>query len=542
VQAHLAIRDISKSWMVKEATQAAHKARQAVARFRARGDSFAEGQGLSALALALVAKGSLKEAINEGEEAISIFQRLEDTASESSMLQLLSGLHMKVGQPDHALRAAKQLGGLSSSLHERAMALETIYEVQLLQNDRGSARRTVEDLLVLCDEHGDKKREGVAKLMMSNVLVAEGDTSEAVAIAREAQAILNDVGAVKEEAHALRVIAEVHSLTREVDASLRAAGKARRLLQQAGDQAEEASVLFLIVQIRLGALMTMGAATLGDDGAEGIHEYASESIALGEEAVALAAGVGNERLAGSALCVVAQMQMAVSQIAAAERSTSEAMTIFQHADDARNQGCVMCIQADLLLVRGKSQAALALADKARDIFEEVDDPQGIYVAKGIREHIAGPEVKPVVAEQPQWSQEEWEQWQQWQLQQSQQQQQPQAQQQAMPQALAERKRPKKEVDIGAKLNMTALTHDAVQQKLSALVNSSLDLDEDDNFEMDSPLMALGVTSRLAVELRNSMAEEFPGINLPFTLIFDYPSVVHMTEMILEETGATAIAG
>jgi len=93
------------------------------------------------------------------------------------------------------------------------------------------------------------------------------------------------------------------------------------------------------------------------------------------------------------------------------------------------------------------------------------------------------------------------------------------------------------VDLGAKLDMAALTQDAVQQKLTALVMASLDLDEDDAFELDSPLMALGVTSRLAVELRNSMAEEFPGLALPFTLIFDYPSVTHMTEMILEDTGA-----
>ena len=63
--------------------------------------------------------------------------------------------------------------------------------------------------------------------MLSNVHFAEGDMDEAVAVAREAQALLNDIGAFKEEAHALRVVAEVHAANKDFDAALHASVKER---------------------------------------------------------------------------------------------------------------------------------------------------------------------------------------------------------------------------------------------------------------------------------------------------------------------------
>merc|ERR1711972_408599 len=56
---------------------------------------------------------------------------------------------------------------------------------------------------------------------------------------------------------------------------------------------------------------------------------------------------------------------------------------------------------------------------------------------------------------------------------------------------------------------------------------------DDDIEADMPLMESGLTSNTAVLLRDALVQQLPGIPLPVTLIFDYPSIASMGELIVE---------
>jgi tetratricopeptide (TPR) repeat protein len=56
---------------------------------------------------------------------------------------------------------------------------------------------------------------------------------------------------------------------------------------------------------------------------------------------------------------------------------------------------------------------------------------------------------------------------------------------------------------------------------------------DEDFEFDTPLMEAGLTSNQAVVLRDQLTEDIPGIKLPPTLIFDYPSASAITEFIMD---------
>uniref|UniRef100_A0A7S2DHG0 Carrier domain-containing protein n=1 Tax=Alexandrium andersonii TaxID=327968 RepID=A0A7S2DHG0_9DINO len=46
---------------------------------------------------------------------------------------------------------------------------------------------------------------------------------------------------------------------------------------------------------------------------------------------------------------------------------------------------------------------------------------------------------------------------------------------------------------------------------------------------DSPLMNIGLTSQSGVLLRNSLSKQFPGPSLPFTMMFDFPSINALTD-------------
>merc|ERR1711862_518447 len=59
--------------------------------------------------------------------------------------------------------------------------------------------------------------------------------------------------------------------------------------------------------------------------------------------------------------------------------------------------------------------------------------------------------------------------------------------------------------------------------------------EDGEIEADTPLMEAGLTSNSAILMRDELTQELPGINLPVTLVFDYPSVASMVELIMESS-------
>jgi len=532
VQAHLSIRDISRAWRVKEAGEAIRKAKQGLARFRTLGDEFGMGQALSALVTAHMVCDETDAALKAASQALEIFRSIEDETSESTILQVMSGLHLKKNQPDKAEKAARQINALSTSLQERAVALETIYEAHLRKNDFSKARNVAEELLSLCEEEGDKKREAIVRLMVSNVHYAEGDYTEAVAVAREAQAILNDVGAFKEEAQTLRVVAEAHAANKEHQAALRAADRSRKLFQSHGSPDQEATMLFLIAQIRL--LVVTTASEIGDKSSDIFNSNVADAKSAADEAVVSARRVGDDRLAGSALAISAQVLLANLEVEASQKAADEAMATFKELNDEVNQACVMCVQADIQLVNGSNNRALKLAETALNIYQARGDARGEFVAASIREHILGPP-EPELPEEPleqQWTEEEWRQWEEWQRQQQgggQQPQQPQHQQ------VAVQKAKKKQVALtGGPLDMANVSQEAIQLRVSEIVQNTIEIDEDDVVGLDMPLMQLGVTSKTAVVLRNALSEELPGVQLPFTMVFDYPSINAMTEHVMDQ--------
>jgi 3-oxoacyl-(acyl-carrier-protein) synthase len=62
----------------------------------------------------------------------------------------------------------------------------------------------------------------------------------------------------------------------------------------------------------------------------------------------------------------------------------------------------------------------------------------------------------------------------------------------------------------------------------------------DNVAADEPLMAAGLDSLAAVELRNQLEGRLkPRVPLPQTLVFDFPSIAALQERLVEEVGAAA---
>merc|ERR1712099_146268 len=78
-----------------------------------------------------------------------------------------------------------------------------------------------------------------------------------------------------------------------------------------------------------------------------------------------------------------------------------------------------------------------------------------------------------------------------------------------------------------------LSSDMVKGQILEVTKGLIGYDEE--IEFDAPLMEVGLTSNTAVLLRDALTQTLPGLNLPVTLVFDYPSISSMTELVMEKS-------
>eukprot|EP00747_Dinoflagellata_sp_TGD_P186601 gnl/TRDRNA2_/TRDRNA2_43703_c0_seq1.p1 gnl/TRDRNA2_/TRDRNA2_43703_c0~~gnl/TRDRNA2_/TRDRNA2_43703_c0_seq1.p1 ORF type:complete len:156 (+),score=47.50 gnl/TRDRNA2_/TRDRNA2_43703_c0_seq1:46-468(+) len=91
---------------------------------------------------------------------------------------------------------------------------------------------------------------------------------------------------------------------------------------------------------------------------------------------------------------------------------------------------------------------------------------------------------------------------------------------------------------GEALSLAGASEESIKKKIEEVAMGILGLDDGDDLEGDMPFMNAGLTSASSVLFRDELASEMPGVNLPFTLVFDYPSVNAVTDLIMEKVGGS----
>merc|ERR1712048_140231 len=71
--------------------------------------------------------------------------------------------------------------------------------------------------------------------------------------------------------------------------------------------------------------------------------------------------------------------------------------------------------------------------------------------------------------------------------------------------------------------------DTIQSVTKKMVGSTEDV------ALDNPLMDIGITSMNAVLFRNKLGGEFEGVDLPVTLVFDYPTIRGLVDIVLDRS-------
>merc|ERR1712060_548204 len=202
---------------------------------------------------------------------------------------------------------------------------------------------------------------------------------------------------------------------------------------------------------------------------------------------------------GTALHSLAQVHMLSRRFQDALKATDEAVALFYEGDESRGAASTLVLSAQILLYGNRDfRKAREAAEEAIYQFQQIGDEQGednAWTELERIDRIEG-EQKAAAAAAPGY----------------------------------EAKLVKMDLTGG----LTAVT---VKAQIAEVAKGLIGFDEE--IEYDMPLMESGLTSNTAVLLRDSLSQQLPGISLPVTLVFDYPSIESMSELIIENAEKAA---
>jgi len=510
----------------KGGTDAVH---ESLKRFQQTDNRSAEAAAMDMLLRAHCEKGEFEKALETAERARSAFRSLGDEVAEANISGLIAGLYLKLGMADDALKegqAVQDLVKKSGSTKQKSDLMLTISQAFLEKGEH-------EDALAICKEmqqhfidKGDVEGEAESLMAAGALLVLQGDLDEARSLAARAQLILSEEGNASGEGKALRLLAEIYSKQEQHKAAIRAAERSRALLRGEENAVEEASMLFLVAQEAVQLAVIEGA-RVGLD--KPLKRHARDSLDKAEKCGKMAIKLcndnatlqGTSEILGSSLCSLSQVHMLRSKYKEALSIGKEAVQVFVKTGHKRNQASasLLCADAERALEHYKESQAYALEAVACFNQADVLDEKGLAAAQSIIEalkpHLAPARVYVPAGGGPPGS--------------------------LPPQMMQQYAEEEAEVgegkvarirDRGPQLDVKSLSPDVVKKKILDVALSITGADDGD-IEADTPLMEAGLTSTSAVGLRDELMKDLAGINLPVTLVFDYPSISAMMELVLE---------
>jgi tetratricopeptide (TPR) repeat protein/acyl carrier protein len=450
-------------------------------------------------------------------------------------------LHLKEGAygkaADESLRAM-ELVKAEEKWIDMASALKCHVEAKVAMGDTKDAVAVAIEARETFEKAGASKAEASACLALCSAQRAAKKYDRAATAAKAAQEIAYQEEDEKGEAVALGIMADVYMADDKFDKAIRAAEQARRLWKGMQNLAAEANALNIIAQAHVNMQHKKDAM----DGASGVTKKADawdKALKAGNEALKISREVPEELNSGlfaaTALCTLAEVQLAKKSGAAALECANEAVALFMDGKEEASAAYawVLCAQADIILEDYNQARDDAL--EGVEIFKLAGDEKGQSYAQSVfdlAEKLAPAPAASfdMAAMQAMMASAGGGGGAQWKL--------PAGPKSVAAAPTAAAAEPAKTASSkpragGSTLAVnSSLTSEVVAAKIKEVAMGIVGDDED--IEVDTPLMQAGLTSNTAVTLRDELSQELPGISLPPTLLFDYPSISGIADFIVEK--------
>jgi len=335
------------------------------------------------------------------------------------------------------------------------------------------------------------------------------------------------------EAVALRTLINVHVAEKEYDQALKALGSLLTIVKELGERDEEVTTMVTTCHVLLKQFVEKDEE---GKGSEKLHKStADKTTKMAKDALSIARKLDSPAVLGAALFTVAQTQLMNGKLPEASKAVDEALGIFRSAGTVEGEASALILLADINSHNQEFGRARELAEEGVFLFQQVGDVEGEDQGWNQLDRIE--KVEAEIRERQAQQQAQW-----------------QAQQAAammaqgqglmpIPQETYEEAAPSAAAGGGyeaklAKLDISAgLDPNMLKNQILEVTKGLIGYDEE--IEYDAPLMESGLTSNTAVLLRDALTTQLPGVNLPVTLVFDYPSIQSMSELIVENAAKAA---
>jgi len=505
-------------------------AEEAVSRCRERRDQRSEALALTCLAegytnspsgreqlatptnVQLKAQTPPEDAVVAMRKALKIARELSDETLEAEVMTKLSSMHVKRVEMEEAIFAAHD--ALShrevKDPDGKGQAFQSLASAHLHNKDFVTAERAARAARDVCRKDGRWQGDAQGLLSMAEVLLAESRVEEAVDIAKEAQSLFNEHKDKRGEAKALIFVAKARISSAEYEKACFAAERAHELSSRTRDELGMSEALLMAAQARSQMLQkqqTESAAKLSrGKKASGAKaplpwEDLSKATKISKQAKEAAQKVGDVQAEAAALCVMAQIQIFNGRPQTEILGTlEEALSLAAEANDPKSESTALLLQAQMHLEVQELQSALKLARQAKLIVTGLNDSSATAKVDALLDQLRSyefrvdeaPRVDPRMA----------------------------MGQMALPMVAGPD---------------PALVRATIQEVTKKMVGSDRDLDA------DMPLMDIGINSMNAVLFRNKLVTEFKDVELPTTLVFDFPTVKALSGLVVEQSTSAAMA-
>lgn len=453
-----------------------------------------------------------EEAVAAAEQAFEIIRDLGDEENEARVATFISNLRLRRREFEKASYSAQEALWMLEEAKDaecHAAALHALMSSHLSKNDYKGAVQAAYDTRDIFRKAGAPVKEAQALLTVAEIQFARGSIDEAVAAAREAQLVFHEAGDKQGEGKSMQYIAQIRSANKEHERAVFAAERARLHMQRIGEEEAEARMFLLLVRNRISALQKKREA---DERIMPGWEDVAKVTRDANELVALCRRVRYKELVASALCAAAQVHAFNDRHQNAIDAADEAVSIFAATEDTENEAAARILCAKLYLTLGDLRKSLQEANEAMRLFEELEDAEGIALVEEVLASLREFEFRVDGGSSA-----------------------PAASGKARATESAAAAAPRSSEGVLAQARPPGLAPALVISTLQRVTKMMLGSDRD--IEADLPLFDVGITSMNAVLFRNKLLDEFEGVDLPVTLVFDFPTLKGMSELVLERSAS-----
>mmetsp|Transcript_89583 Transcript_89583/g.237924 ORF Transcript_89583/g.237924 Transcript_89583/m.237924 type:complete len:823 (-) Transcript_89583:106-2574(-) len=482
--------------MQDEMEEALLLAEEGLDRFQELGDRQAEVSAYFMIYRAHLMNDELILARNAATSAETILFELGDKKTLANLYLAAIELYIRRQQPEKLLQAALQACRVFDQLdncgHEQANAQLILMDVHMALGETTEALLAASKARELAVKEGDRKLEAIALLAAANIHSLCGQIAEAEESAGEARSIFKEGASVKGEAKSLHMLAKVRADNKDWHAALDAARMAKNLMQDMGDRYGMVQILILSSDVEL--------VLKAEDTSAGRKTTKDKDRALeaAKDAIAVSRKIGDNTLVIDSMYILAQVHIVSMRLDDGMKTVNEAVAICQENTMEKEEGRMLVLAAWAHFLSNNLEKGQEAAGQALELLQKYGDSAGEALAYEVMGHInerrAGP--KQTFAEED----------------------------------FGTPADGGADSQVAVQEEYTGPTVEVLARRLHVMVKDMFDVDE---LENDTMLMDIGIDSLSMLDFQARIAREFPGVTWSPTMLFDYPTLQELGEFMHE---------